>query len=72
LWVTGYKIEQLCGGWRFGVLEGSGFVYEQKELFSMKLGPVGPPFSAGDADSMICLLLRWFVPAEQIVGAIRG
>jgi hypothetical protein len=28
--------------------EGSGFVYEQKELFSMKLDPVGPPFSDGD------------------------
>ena len=36
------------------------------------LGPVGPPFSAGDADFMICLLHRWFVPAEQIVGAFRG
>jgi hypothetical protein len=38
----------------------------------MKLGPVGPPFSAGDADSMIVFFFGGFVPAEQIVGAIRG
>jgi len=36
------------------------------------LGPVGPPFSAVISGSMTFVLHRWFVPAEQIVGAFRG